>query len=94
MAPPLNESRYLDDLAKPRSDAWKHGPRISLDDMISRTGFERVDLHAEARGGGSSSGARQDSKAVQGGKTKQSVRERPVSRGRDGERPGLYRVGV
>jgi hypothetical protein len=73
--PPLNESRYLDDLAKPRSDAWKRGPRISLDDMISRTGFERVDLHAEARGGGSPSGARQDSKAVQSGKPKQSTKE-------------------
>jgi hypothetical protein len=73
--PPLNESRYLDDLAKPKSDDWKRGPRITLDDMISRTGFESVDLHTEARrtgGGNAHGGVQQNNKVFQSSKTKQN----------------------
>jgi hypothetical protein len=78
MTPPLNEARYLNDLVKPKSDAWRRGPKVTLDDMLERNGFEPVDLHAEARragGGNSHSGGQQNNKVIQSGKTKQNGRE-------------------
>lgn len=53
----VDESLYLSDRAKPKSDAWKRGPKITLDDMITANrakGLERMrpgELHGKTKNG-------------------------------------------
>lgn len=46
----VDELRYLADRGKPKSDAWKHGPKLTMEDLKNGRGVERI-TEKELRGG-------------------------------------------